>query len=146
MPFRTVEISKPQSSGEGAIRRHECCQKGFTTTMGSSIKVIPDILKYAARKYGNHLSIGSRELIKEHVEEKMIKKYIDGEEQDVPKKWTYFELSSYKFKTYSEFLIEVNAIGAGLRHHGLRKGEKLELFASTSQFWQIIARDVYRKE
>lgn len=61
----------------------------------------------------------------------MIKKVVDGKEQAVPKKWTYYELSEYTYLSFVEFEKLALQIGAGLRKLGMQKGDKLQLFAST---------------
>ena len=97
----------------------------------SAIKTMPDILKYASAKYGNAKALGSRKLVKTHNEVKKIKKMVDGKETEVEKKWTYFELSGYTYKTFAEFEKMVLELGAGLRKLGMNKGDKVHMFAAT---------------
>ena len=95
------------------------------------IKVMPDLLKYASAKYGNAKAVGSRKLIKMHDEVKKIKKMVDGQEQEVDKKWSYFELSPYTYQTFAEFEKMCLDLGAGLRKLGMTAGDKVHLFAAT---------------
>jgi len=61
----------------------------------------------------------------------MIKRMVDGVEQEVPKKWAYYEMSGYTYMSFNEYLARVNTTGAALKALGLKKGEKLQIFAAT---------------
>ncbi|RAL66295.1 hypothetical protein DID88_005965 [Monilinia fructigena] len=94
-----------------------------------------DIIKRSSEKYGNAKAIGSRTLIKTHQEVKKVKKMVDGEQQEVDKKWTYFELSEYKYMSFSEYENLILQIGAGYRKLGLKKEDRVHIFAATSAHW-----------
>lgn len=67
-----------------------------------------------------------------HRETKMVKKKgLDGRETDVPREWSYFELSGYKFLSCREFQERVGILGSGLRGVGLGKGDKVLLYGAT---------------
>lgn len=130
-PF-TVEASGYQpKQGETIPRRHPSSKEKLRTTPSDDVKTIFDILKRSADKYGNAKAVGSRRNIKTHVENKKVKKVVDGETQEVDKKWTYFELSEYKYISFVEYEQMCLEIGAGLRKLGLVKGDRLHLYAGT---------------
>jgi long-chain acyl-CoA synthetase len=129
----TVEVSGvEQVEGETIPRRNAKTPDALVTSPDpSAIKTMPDILKYASAKYGNAKAVGSRKLIETHIEVKKIKRVVDGKEQEVEKKWTYFELSGYSYKTFAELEKIVLELGAGLKKLGLQTGDKVHMFAAT---------------
>ena len=62
---------------------------------------------------------------------KKVKKQVDGKEQEVDKKWTYFELSEYHYLSFIEHEKSATRIGAGLRKLGMTAGDRLHIFAAT---------------
>ncbi|KAI4213549.1 MAG: hypothetical protein LQ351_003773 [Letrouitia transgressa] len=134
-PF-TVEASgyKPVK-GETIPRRHPVAKDQLRTTPSEDVKTIFDILKRSADKYGNAKAVGSRRLLKTHVENKKIKKTVDGQTKEVDKKWTYFELSEYSYMSFTEYETLALDIGAGLRKVGLVRADRLHLYAGTSAHW-----------
>jgi long-chain acyl-CoA synthetase len=70
-------------------------------------------------------------MIKLHHEVKKIKKIVDGKEEEVEKKWSYFELSEYSYSSFTEVEQKALQVGAGLRKLGLVEGDKLHMFAAT---------------
>lgn len=60
-----------------------------------------------------------------------MKKLVDGVEQEVEKKWTYFELTGYEYLSFVEFEKLVLQLGSGLRKLGLEKGNRVHLYATT---------------
>jgi long-chain acyl-CoA synthetase len=122
----------PKVEGETIPRRNAKTYEALVTSPDpSTIKTMPDILKYASAKYGNAKAIGSRKLVKTHNEVKKIKKMVDGKETEVEKKWTYFELSGYTYKTFAEFEKMCLELGAGLRKLGMKAQDKVHMFAAT---------------
>ena len=130
--MRTAEASGYSTvEGETIPRRNAKTVDHLVTSPDPAIKVMPDLLKYASAKYGNAKAVGSRKLIKTHTETKMIKKMVDGKEQEAEKKWTYFELGPYSYQTFAEFEKMALELGAGLRKLGMNKGDKVHIFAAT---------------
>lgn len=141
-PF-TVEASGHEpKDGETIPRRHPVAKDELRTTPSEDVKTIFDILRRSADKFGNAKAVGSRRYIKTHVENKKVKKMVDGQEQEVDKKWTYFELSEYNYISFVEYERMALDVGAGLRKLGLVKGDRLELFAGTRSVvdWHYAAR------
>ncbi len=130
-PF-TVEASGYEpTKGETIPRRHPASKNKLVTTPSEDVKTIFDILKRSADKYGNAKAVGTRRIVTTHVENKKIKKVVDGETREVDKKWTYFELSSYSYVSFVEYERMCLEVGAGLRKLGMFKGDRLHLFAAT---------------
>ena len=130
-PF-TVEASGYEPvKGETIPRRHPDSKDKLITTPAEDVKTIFDILKRSANAYGNAKALGTRRIVNTHQETKKVKKIVDGEEQEVDKKWTYFELSEYSYTTFTEYEQSCLQIGSGLRKLGLNKGDVLQLYGAT---------------
>ena len=127
LPVPGVE-KKP---GEGIPRRLPSSINGLETTPDPSIKTVYDIVVHGAQKFGESHCMGSRELIKMHAETKMIKKIVDGVEQETPKQWSYYEMSGYTWKNYIQYKEVVDMTGAGLVALGLRKDDRVHIYAAT---------------
>jgi long-chain acyl-CoA synthetase len=117
--------------GETIPRRNAKCKDKLATTPHPDIHTIYDILKFSSAKYGNAKAVGSRKLVHTHNETKKIKKMVDGKETEVDKKWTFFELGPYSYKSFVEFEQLCLQLGAGLRKLGLVAQDKVHLFAGT---------------
>jgi long-chain acyl-CoA synthetase len=83
--------------------------------------------------------MGSRRLVRTHQDTKKVKKMIDGEEREVDKSWTYFELSPYEYVTYTEYERLTLQLGAGLRKLGLVTDDRVHIYAATSMHWLALA-------
>ncbi|KAK3398612.1 hypothetical protein B0T20DRAFT_213590 [Sordaria brevicollis] len=108
---------------------------GEKETIGEEIDTVYKLVKWAALAYGDSQCMGSRKLVNTHVETKKVKKMVDGEEREVDKNWTYFELGHYEFITFKQYEQLTLDVGAGLRAIGLNKGDRVHIFAATSQNW-----------
>ncbi|KAF2019378.1 acetyl-CoA synthetase-like protein [Aaosphaeria arxii CBS 175.79] len=136
----TVEVpGVEKKDGETIPRRNVKAKDGLVLTPAEGVETLYDVLRYASSKYGNAKAVGSRKILNTHEETKKIKKMVDGQQQEVDKKWTYFELSSYKYKSFVEFEQEALALGAGLKSLGLEHQDRLHLFAGTSSQWLAMA-------
>ena len=121
--------------GETIPRRVPWAKDGLIIYPAEGVKTTYDVIKRSARLYGNSKAVGSRRLIKTHVENKKVKKIIDGEEQEVDKKWTYFEMSGYTYMSFHEYEQLALQLGCGLRKLGLQKDDKIHLYGATSANW-----------
>ena len=131
-PF-SVEVTETAPKGEGRVRRNRIVATGeLLTTPRENVATIYELLQYSFKKFGDRACMGHRNVIEEHTEEKMITKMVDGEERQVPKKWTYWELSGYVYRTYKDVGEESATLGAGLKNLGLNTGDRIELYAGTS--------------
>lgn len=133
LPPYSIDSGVGVNDGEGACppRRNIKSKDGLKTTPHPDISTVYELLVYVAKRSGKRDCLGSRELIDTHEETKVIKKMVDGKEINVPKKWTYFELSPYSYISYEDLLNQANSIGAGLVHYGLKPKNILEIYAST---------------
>jgi long-chain acyl-CoA synthetase len=130
-PF-TVEASGYQPvEGETIPRRHPIAKDKLVLRPAEDVATTYDILRRSAKKFGNAKAIGSRRLIKMHVENRKVKKMVDGVEQEVDKKWSYFELSGYTYMSFIEYEQLALQLGAGLRKLGLEKNHRIHLYGTT---------------
>ena len=83
-------------------------------------------------KFSDKNGFGYRDLIKEHTEEKTVKKMVKGKEIEEQKKWTYYEMSDYKYITFGQIKDQVQAVGSGLRELGIEKGKTFNVYAATA--------------
>jgi len=130
-PFMVQDTSAPEIPGETRPYRHLKAKDGFITRPSPEIATIYDLFTATAKKYGSKAAIGSRTLLKTHVETKKVPKVVDGVKTEVKKQWTYYELSPYKYLTYKEYETRALNVGAGLRKLGLEPGDILHIFATT---------------
>jgi len=130
-PF-SVEASGYQPvEGETIPRRHPLAKDKLIIRPAEDVATTYDILRRGAKKFGNAKAVGSRRLIKTHVENRKVKKMVDGVEQEVDKKWTYFELSGYTYMSFIDYERLALQLGAGLRNLGLEKNHRIHLYGST---------------
>lgn len=130
-PF-TVEASGYEPvSGETLPRRHPTAKDKLKSSPSNDVTTIFDILKRSADRFGNAKALGTRHLIKMHTENKKIKKTVDGKTEEVDKKWSFYEMSDYKYMSFVEYETLALQIGCGLRRLGLAKGDRLHLYAGT---------------
>lgn len=134
-PFSLEAPGYQPVEGETIPRRNVNTVKQLQESPSPDIRTVFDIVKTSAAKYGNAKALGSRKLIKTHVETKKVKKMVDGQEQEVDKKWTYFELSEYSYQSFSEYERLILQLGCGLRKLGMEKEDRLHIFAATSAHW-----------
>ena len=130
-PFSVDASGYEKKEGETIPRRNPLAKDELITQPSSEVKTIYDNLRRAARKFGNAKAIGSRKIVKTHTENKKIKKIVDGKEQEVDKKWTYFELSGYSYISFIEYEQMALQAGSGLRNLGLEPGDKMHLYGAT---------------
>ncbi|KAI9750972.1 MAG: ADP-ribosylation factor GTPase activating protein, ER-Golgi transport [Chaenotheca gracillima] len=134
-PFSVDAPGYEPVEGETIPRRNPKSAKVLQTTPEEGIATLFDILKRSSAKYGNAKAIGSRKVLNTHEEIKKIKKVIDGQEQTIDKKWTYFELSEYHYVSFVEYERLALQLGAGLRKLGMNPNDRLHIFAATSANW-----------
>lgn len=134
-PF-TVEVPGAEPvQGETIPRRHPRSKDGLILRPAEDVGTTYDVFRRSARLFGNAKAVGTRKLLKTHIENKKVKKVIDGVEKEVDKKWTYFEMSGYSYKSFVEYEQLALQLGAGLRKLGLEKDSKIHLYGATSAHW-----------
>ncbi|SMR54766.1 unnamed protein product [Zymoseptoria tritici ST99CH_3D1] len=138
-PF-TIEVPGLEKvEGETIPRRNIKAKDGLFETPDPEVKTVHDILRRSSRKFGNAKALGKRKLVQLHVENRKVKKTIDGKEQEVDKKWTYYELSPYEYMSFSEFEAMALSIGRGFRSLGMKAEDRVHLFAATHPYWLAVA-------
>lgn len=130
-PFTIESPGHEQQKGQTIPRRNRHAKDELITKPSAEVSTIYENLRRAAAKFGNAKAIGSRKIIKTHVENKKVKKMVDGKEQEVDKKWTYFEMSGYEYMTFIEYEQMSLAAASGLRYLGLQKDDKMHLYGAT---------------
>lgn len=139
-PPYSVEVPGQQPvEGETPIRRHPQAVKDLIVKPDPNISTVFELVRVSVAKYGNAKALGSRKLLRTHQETKKVKKMVDGEEREIDKNWTFFEMSGYEYITYVEYEKQVLQLGSGLRKLGMEKGDKVHLFAATSQNWLALS-------
>ncbi|OAL47925.1 long-chain-fatty-acid-CoA ligase 1 [Pyrenochaeta sp. DS3sAY3a] len=132
----TAEVPGAQKvDGETIPRRNTVSKDALKLTPTDGVETLYDILRYSSSKYGNAKAVGARRIVNIHEETKKIKKMVDGKETEVDKKWQYFELSPFKFKSFVEFEQMALAVGSGLNKLGFKPQDRLHLYAATSMQW-----------
>lgn len=138
-PF-SVEVPGQQPvEGETPVRRHPLAVDGLITKPNDDITTVHELVRASVAKFGNAKCMGSRKLVRTHQEKKKIKKVVNGEEREVEKSWTFFEMSPYEYITYTDYERLTHQLGAGLRKLGLVKNDRVHVYAATSQNWLAIA-------
>lgn len=123
--------------GETAPRRRTAQKAAaLVRPFDSNANVLTEYLEECVKKYNGRRCMGWRELVEIHTETKKVTKIVDGQETKVDKDWTYYEMSPYKYQTYSEVYDTIKEYAHGLAKIGLVPGtDKLHIFASTSHKW-----------
>ncbi|KAJ5599564.1 Long-chain-fatty-acid--CoA ligase 1 [Penicillium hetheringtonii] len=134
-PFSVEAPGYESVAGETIPRRHPAAKDGLILRPAEDVATTYDNFRRSARLFGNNKAVASRKLIKVHVENKKVKKVIDGVEQEVDKKWSYFEKSAYSYKSFLEYEQLCLQLGAGLRKLGLEKDGRIHLYGATSAHW-----------
>jgi long-chain acyl-CoA synthetase len=130
-PFTLPTVGATAVDGETIPRRHPKAVNGYLAVPEEGCHTLYDVLIRAAKKFGDQKGLGTRPLLHKHVETKKIKKVVDGKDTYVPKEWTYFEMGSYSWVTFGEYVKLALQLGAGFRRLGLTKGDKVHVYAAT---------------
>ncbi|EPS40014.1 hypothetical protein H072_6184 [Dactylellina haptotyla CBS 200.50] len=134
-PFSVEIPGALKVDGESIPRRHPMAKDGLWHRPSDDVNTVWDIVVRSAAKYKDIRCVGWRKLIQMHKETKMIKKVVDGKETEVPKEWSYFEKSPYNFITYSEYHQLCLDLAGGFVSLGLKKGDRIQIYAATSVQW-----------
>ncbi|GAA5804907.1 hypothetical protein EDC94DRAFT_611871 [Helicostylum pulchrum] len=138
----SVPVSKAQP-GEGPVHRSILSPSELMTQPAKGVETLYDVLQYASNSFSDRKGFGYRHLQDTIVESKQVTKVVDGVEKKETKTWTFFQLSEYHHYTYAEAAEMTKYIGAGLRQLGLKKGDKLQISASTSVEWMFMAHGAF---
>ncbi|KAF2717357.1 acetyl-CoA synthetase-like protein [Polychaeton citri CBS 116435] len=138
-PYTVEAPGAEKVDGETIPRRNARTRDELVSSPSPDVKTIFDILTVSSKKYGNAKAVGKRKLIQIHEETKKIKKVVDGKEQEVDKKWTYFELSPYDYLSFNEYEQLALKLGSGFRKLGMQTSDRVHIFAATHPYWLAIA-------
>lgn len=128
----SVEVGPEPKQGEGRARRNFLVAEGeLAARPMDGIDTVYDVLAYADRTYGSKNATGYRDIIDTHIEEKEVTKMVGGKEVKEMKKWSYFELSAFKYLTFTELRKTSDLIGRALADLGLKKGDIFNIYAGT---------------
>lgn len=130
-PFSVEAPGYEPVEGETIPRRLPAAKNGLILRPAEDVGTTYDVFRRSARVYGNAKAVGTRHLVKTHVENKKVKKVVDGVEKEVDKQWTYFEMSGYSYKSFVEYEKLALELGCGLRKLGLEKPDKIHLYGAT---------------
>ncbi|WFD28405.1 long-chain-fatty-acid--CoA ligase [Malassezia nana] len=140
-----ASVAVSEAEGElGPIRRSVLASDHLVEQPAEGVDTMGKVLDYSRQKYGTRKLIGTRDLIREHHDKKLVKKMVDGEEVEETKTWTYYELSDYHYYTLNEFVDMVNLFANGLDSIGLNHNSRFNIFASTAIEWQVVAQACFR--
>lgn len=140
-PPYTIESPGAQPvPGETIPRRNPKARDGLLEQPLPGVDTMFALLQRSGVKHAGEPAVGSRKFLGIHKELKKVPKVVDGEVREVEKEWAFFELSGYTYQTYSEYLLLVQQVGAGLRRLGLVKQDKVHVFAATSPEWLAVAQ------
>lgn len=138
-PYTVETPGLKKQDGETIPRRNVRTQKELKTVPEEGVNTVFDIVKRSSKKFGNAKALGKRKLIETHEETKKVKKVVDGKEQEVDKKWTYFELSEYNYMSFVEYEQLAMKVGCGFRKLGLNSPDRVHIFAATHPYWLATA-------
>ena len=138
-PFTVPVPGAPSVPGETIPRRNAHHPNELLTQPSPDIRTVWDLVQQGAKKFGDDKSLGTRKVIKKHVETKKVKTMVDGELKDVDTVWIYWEMGPYEWLGFREYEGLVRQIGCGFRSLGLEKGDRVHIFAATRWvcgFWR----------
>ncbi|KAF1799260.1 hypothetical protein FB192DRAFT_1395759 [Mucor lusitanicus] len=138
----SVEVTEAQP-GEGPTRRSILSPNQLMITPAKGVETLYDILQYASNTFKTRKGFGYRKLEDTISTTKKVTKVVNGVETTQDKTWTYFQLSGYHHYSYEEASTLTKTIGAGLAKLGLKKGDKVQISASTSVEWMFMAHGAF---
>jgi long-chain acyl-CoA synthetase len=136
-PYTVEADDTVKVDGETLPRRHPSAKYGLRSKLGSGITTVYDILIRGAAKFDHSPAIGFRRVNNRHTEVKRTKDHLG---QPVDKTWCYFELSEYEYVSYQQLKRNALTAGSALVKLGLRKHDRVEIYAATSPFWFTVAQ------
>lgn len=135
-----VPVGEPANEHETAPRRSEAAaDKPFDRPPKMKCSTVYEFVLEACERHKSKDCMGWRDIKEIHEETKQIEKF-NKETKQMEKKdknWMYYELSGYKYNTFTEMIEIMHAIGRGLVKMGLKpqSEDKLHIYAATSHKW-----------
>ena len=130
-PFSLEVLGVEAVEGETTPRRLASHVHELQSEPEPGIATVWDVVARGASVFGDINAVGSRTLLHTHQEMKKVKKTVSGQETEVDKKWVYYEMSPYKWKSFKSWKQQAEAIGSGYRDLGLMKEDRVYIFAAT---------------
>src|SRR5882762_1312204 len=97
----SVEVGPDPKEGEGKARRNYLVAEGeLAESPLFGLDTVYGVLAYADHAYGTKNAIGYRDILTTHVEKKEVTRIVAGKKVREKKKWSYFELSEFKYLTF----------------------------------------------
>ena len=128
-----IPDQKGTAKGETPVYRSSLFPHTLIDAPNPSIHTIFDLIQCNAKKWKSMPAFGTRKVLEIEIEDtKCTTKMAHRQPQVVEKKWMYWELGPYTYRTYEEVGQEGLELGAGLRKLGLNKGDKIVLYGDTS--------------
>jgi len=106
---------------------------GLQTQPNENIHTLADIPDYCIERYADRETLGVREILD-----------VLDEPQPNGKVFKKFVLGEYKFISYRETFEHIEAIGRGILSLGIRKGDRILIFAETRREWLLTALAAFR--
>ncbi|KAI9208720.1 uncharacterized protein BJ171DRAFT_212559 [Polychytrium aggregatum] len=141
-----IETAEGDFTKETRPRRKIASKDQLWAAPEPHLSTVFELITDGVQKRPNHPTLGKRQVVKIVEEEKEVTKVVGGVEKKEIKKWKYFELSGYEFLTYQEAYAKMLHIGSGLRQLGLKKGDIVTLFASTSREWMLFCNGCWTQD
>lgn len=99
LPRRSIFVGEAKP-GETAVIRHPASKSQLVTTYYDDVTTLYELMKRSASKYANRPYSGARRLVDTIVEERDVKIIVDGEEKTEKKKWFFYQMGPFEWKTY----------------------------------------------
>uniref|UniRef100_A0AAF5D0K5 long-chain-fatty-acid--CoA ligase n=1 Tax=Strongyloides stercoralis TaxID=6248 RepID=A0AAF5D0K5_STRER len=125
---REVIKSLPINSNDkgGPYRHIDTINSQLTITPYEGVSTLKDLQHYVQQNFGTLESLGEREILE-------LYSHVDNVETQLVK------LGKYKFITYNELIDKINIIQKCLYNVGLKKGDKVCIYAETRYEWLTMA-------
>ncbi|KAH7101477.1 long-chain-fatty-acid-CoA-ligase [Auriculariales sp. MPI-PUGE-AT-0066] len=138
IPFASEVVETgPVPKGESRIHRSTLSET-YTTTPDPSITTLRDVVHFVADKFGDKPALGWRDVIEVINDERDVDKVVEGKKVVERKTWQYFRMSGYQYISFKQLRDIVQSVARGLVDLGVQRTDILNIFAATSQNWQII--------
>ncbi|PWN52643.1 acetyl-CoA synthetase-like protein [Violaceomyces palustris] len=141
----SVEIGPNPPKGEAKVRRAFLCPDKLVERPAEGINTMADVFNHSLKEFPTRPVMGWRDVVRTHVEEKEVTRKEGDQEVKEKKTWSYFELSDYKYITYTELNEKVQNASSGLRNLGLSNDTRFNIYSSTCINWQVMAHSCFRQ-
>ncbi|PKI82768.1 long-chain-fatty-acid--CoA ligase [Malassezia vespertilionis] len=145
MPQKASVAVNGADGTEGQIRRSFLQPEALLERPAEGVNTMVDLLHYATKKHGNTCKIGTREIVREHKDQKVVRKKVGDKEVEETKTWTFYELTPFHYTTLNQFAENVKKFAKGLGALGFDSSKRFNIFASTAANWQVAAHACFQQ-